>query len=236
MKTRLPQICPLFSPETWKNTSLLVKESVFQPANFFIADFMNMILQDKKNHLIFIGVEYNFAHYLTILKKLGCNLTTYINNETVLYIDCFNKTSDWIISDLPMTEEIPLFWKELPPKIENFMNFFPDNLDKMFEKIVEFSKNREKIWIIIDNLDIFFEILNSKETSIEFIQTLFELKNFQKDLFNICIVTTNDYKSSQNFKTLQLLELNCQITFEVMKNPSGFSKDIDGIVIFFSFY
>lgn len=230
---KLSQICPSFSPDIWKNTFMIIKDSIYQPSNFFICDFKDSLLKDPKNSVIFLAAEYNFAHYFNVLKKLGTNLVNQINSDQLYFIDFFNKSpGDWITSDLPLTEDVPFFWKELPLKTESFGDFSQEGFEELFVKIVNFSKNKEKVWLFIDNVNFFLNVLE-KDLAIGFIQTIFELVKNQS--LNACIVVTFDEYSenSDSLKILKLIETFSNISIEVVKPPSGFSKDFDGNVIKF---
>lgn len=229
MTTKLMQICPSFSPNTISNSSILLKETILQSGNCFLTDFLIFLLKNTQDSVIFMGVEYNFSHYLTISKKLGCSIENYINNSKILYIDFFNKLSDWIPSEIPLTEEVPNFWKELPKKSEIFSGFSEENFEKLFEKMSDFTKGKEKTWVFIDNLNFLLNGFDIKSSMLSFVQSIFEFLKQGLNL-NLFVNVTIDDENIDISKIVQLFEMNSDILMEVSGNSSGFSKDIDGNV------
>jgi len=230
MALKLTQICPSFSPETLNHSLILLKDSIFQNGSCFLSDFLHNLVKNPGNSIIFLGIQYNYSHYLNVSKKLGSNLENLINNGQVLYIDFFNKLSDWIPSELPITEEIPLFWKELPKKTEIFSIFSEENLEILFDKIEGFSNTKEKCWIFIENLNFLINSMNSSELSLNFLQSLFTILRNSKRNCNGFIRGSVDDENSENMKFIELLQMNSDIVMEISKNSSGFSKDFDGNV------
>ena len=160
-------------------------------------------------------------------------METLINAGQLLYIDLFSKFSDWITSELPITEEPPLTWKEVPKKAEVFSVFSEENLEKLFDKIEAFSQTKGKTWVFIDNLNMFVNSFESSKMSMSFINSFLELLKMKNKNFNLLILGTIDDENPMNLKLIQLLELSANIVIEIQQNPSGFSQDIDGNVMFF---
>lgn len=232
MSAKLTQICPLFNPENFTNSFLLLKDSIFHPGGFFLSEFLSSLSKNPSNSFVFMGLDQNFSHYSTISKKLGSNLENLINSGQMFYIDFFSRFSNWITSDLPITEEPPLTWKEVPYKGQIFSGFSAENFEKLFEKIENFSQNKEKIWVFVDNLNLFLNSFESPKDSIGFVSSFMELVKNKSKNFNLVILGSSDDEMEENQKMLQLLEINANLVIEVQNNSSGYSKDVDGNVYF----
>ena len=232
MSAKLTQICPLFNPESFTNSFLLLKDSIFQPGGFFLSEFLSSLSKNPSDSFVFMGLDQNFSHYSTISKKLGSNLENMINSGQMFYIDFFSRFSNWIASDLPITEEPPLTWKEVPNKGQIFSGFSAENFEKLFEKIENFGQNKEKIWLFVDNLNLFLNSLESPKDYIGFVNSLIDLVKNKSKKFNLVILGSSDDEIEKNQKMLQLLEINANLVIEIQNNSSGYSKDVDGNVCF----
>ena len=104
---------------------------------------------------------------------------------------------------------------------------------KFFDKIEAFSQTKGKTWVFIDNLNMFVNSFESSKMSMSFINSFLELLKMKNKNFNLLILGTIDDENPMNLKLIQLLELSANIVIEIQQNPSGFSQDIDGNVMFF---
>lgn len=160
------------------------------------------------------------------MKKFGINLETFINNGLIIYIDLFSKGVDWIPEDLPMTEEKPFFWADLPLKALRVE--FKENEEEFIGEITGFiEKNKEKLTskaIIIDNIGYLANILDNKGILISFLEFFIDLS---KEISIYCLITKDLYDKFSCY-LIDLLKTSTDFDIVLIENPSGYSRDLNG--------
>lgn len=67
----------------------------------------------RQQQVTFITFRENYAHFLSLSKKLGKSIEGYIKNKQLTYIECFQSS---FCSELPLTEITPATYTS-PPSI-----------------------------------------------------------------------------------------------------------------------
>lgn len=67
---------------------IAVEEKWSQHADFFVIGWMLDALAKEKK-ITFVAVRENYAHYLSLSKKLGKSIEGYLKNKQLTYIECF---------------------------------------------------------------------------------------------------------------------------------------------------
>ena len=58
----------------------LIKDTYDISGNFIINSFLNFLLKNNKK-IFFLSLTQTYAHYVSVSKKLGLNIETYIKNK-----------------------------------------------------------------------------------------------------------------------------------------------------------
>jgi hypothetical protein len=68
----------------------------------------------KQQPVTFIAFRENYAHFLSLSKKLGKSIEGYIKNKQLTYIECFESK---FCSELPLTELTPATYASPPSMV-----------------------------------------------------------------------------------------------------------------------
>ena len=182
--------------------------------------------QAKKNLIILIGEKESLNFYATIGRKLGINLLKKDNG--FIFVDIIGMFAKLLSTELPLEENYPDTFNPVKKdedeyiicdkKLVNYDNLnllYQEIFNRIKEKINE-KKSENKITIIFDKVND--DSLASIDEIIKYC--------FSNDV-NLIFTINKDINSE---KVCNYLEYLSDILFEIKKNESGFSKDINGII------
>jgi len=202
----------------------LIEESTKISNSPFLSLLIAYYLKNDIN-VILLSERESLNHYSTIGRKFGLNL---INSDNFCYVDFQNSYMSMLNIELPLSEVHPNNFNILLSK--NYIDLKKNNIfneknfkfdyDKLIlilkEQINKYKVNKKKKIII----------QNKKKDDINEINKLikFSYEN------NISLIYSINKELNEQ-STIDYIRYLSDITIKFKQNESGFSKDVDGMII-----
>ena len=114
----------------------MLSDTINLSGNFLISNLLEFYLKNS-DKVIFMAFQNNYAHYLTISKKLGMNIEPHLKKDNLFYIDGVENIIDWVPLDIPFTEDRPWSWADLPKKAYKFQLSTKKYFENLIKEIVK---------------------------------------------------------------------------------------------------
>jgi hypothetical protein len=96
-----------------KSKCTLIEENQHHHSDFLVVGWMLHLLAQEQP-VTFIAFRENYAHFLSLSKKLGKSIEGYLKTKQLTYIECFESP---FCSELPLTESTPQTYASPPSAI-----------------------------------------------------------------------------------------------------------------------
>lgn len=177
--------------------------------NFLLSCILGQQIRIQDSAVILICLDNTFQHYLNVGLRLGYNLKLAKDKnlhiiEPITDISLNFNTSDWTTSE---NDICTILFENIKNKIENI------------------SKNKNRLIIIIDNLEILLNLGANEINVMKFCKSLRKFIETEKE-FSTLITKLNNCNVF-NVLNSQLISI-CDLYLNVMKLKSGNFKEVDG--------
>ena len=188
--------CPEMKDALGEARIVLLTEEVYQTSDFLVVSMLQQYLTEGKA-TTFVAWRENYAHYLSLSKKLSKSIEPFLKSGTLQYIECFQHS---YCSELPLTEQHPSTYTPLPPKIRQL------SVDALIE---EEGIVKEGGVLVMDAVEF-----------VERIDVIFHL--IEQALLRYCKVVIGG--CSRNTPLYGILSNESQFTMGVNSDVSGYGR------------
>ena len=246
---RILQWPELYAPH---NTFFFIRDSFTADGSFLLHNFLNSFLLEQQRtndgHVKFVSLNQSYFHYQTIELKLNMNLQKegeagrfhFIDAQQGLVNSMFSKlsltTDDDVINPLTYTSPINVRSKVLQTAVPAGLRIWKYEsdksiLDSLFDEITKDESNKCSC-LILDHIDVLTNYTNDISNGptragqlLRFIQRL--LVWCTRNQSSLVLSMHGDAQEQQ---LANLIEQYANIVFRVAGLPTGYSKDVHGML------
>eukprot|EP00744_Colponema_vietnamica_P015559 GILI01021812.1.p1 GENE.GILI01021812.1~~GILI01021812.1.p1 ORF type:complete len:291 (-),score=23.71 GILI01021812.1:36-908(-) len=231
-----------------RNKFLLVEDEVGAEGSFFLYHLMQLFIRGQ-HRVLLLGFSQNFTHYNSVGRKLGLNLAQAAEKGLFTFIDCFSVSSDWI-QPIPSVEVMPTTNGPLPTSTttdlaSSFLRFSYTSagcLSSLYSLVSQtINKDSRPCLVLIDDISCLYSIVDHPLEVPDFLQYCIAASQDSDSPSPVTLIALahNDIDSCETqtiaspdsyVQTLLRLRHSADFIFQVGRLPSGYSRDVHGIV------
>jgi KaiC/GvpD/RAD55 family RecA-like ATPase len=183
-----------------------------------------MYLRDNKK-VVFVACLQQYPHYLAVMKKLGINLQTSIDDGSLIYIDAFTQPFSMNSFDnLPISTKIPNTHTLKVPKNLHKFSIGASDISSSFDELYELLP--EDSVLVFDNLSSLLQGMETETPDLDLAEVLNQMQCHP----NLVVGLNRDLLFGNQKTIFREYKNNCfNYVFDVNRNEAGYnSRDVHG--------